>query len=42
MENHGLHKAMKRQDQSVEELNPNSDIYSDTTARLIDNIKSWA
>jgi hypothetical protein len=35
------HKATRKQDPSVEEPNPNSNIYSDTTARLTDNIKSW-
>jgi hypothetical protein len=35
-------KATRRQDPSVEESNPNLDIYSDTTALLTDSIKSWA
>jgi hypothetical protein len=35
------HKATRKQDSSVEDLNPNSNIYSDTTARLTNNIKSW-
>ena len=30
------------QDQFSEEMNPNSDIYSDTTNRLTSSIKSWA
>jgi len=30
------------QDQSVVETNPNSDMFSDTTACLIESIKSWA
>jgi hypothetical protein len=34
-------KATRKQDPFVEEPNPNSDIFSDTTARLTDNIKSW-
>jgi hypothetical protein len=34
-------KSTRSQDQSVEESNPNLDIYSNTTSRLIDNIKSW-
>jgi hypothetical protein len=40
----GIKKASPRlvQDQSVEEPNPNSDIYSDTIARLTCIIKSWA
>jgi hypothetical protein len=45
MENHGTaqrDKKTRRQDLSVEESNPNYDIYSDTIAHLKDNIKSWA
>jgi hypothetical protein len=34
-------KEGKKQDSFVEESNPNSDILSDTTARLTDVIKSW-
>jgi hypothetical protein len=36
-----LRKAGKKQDPFAEEPNPNSDILSDTTARLTDVIKSW-
>jgi hypothetical protein len=37
------HRGEKKkvQDQSVEEPNPNSDLYSDTTACLTGSIKSW-
>jgi hypothetical protein len=34
-------KAGKKQDSFVEELNPNSDILSNTTAQLTNVIKSW-
>jgi hypothetical protein len=34
-------KKILVQDQSIEEPNPNYDIYSDTTTHLTSNIKSW-
>jgi hypothetical protein len=42
MENHGTTQRNKKTRSVCRRVNPNSDIYSDTTARLTNNIKSWA
>jgi hypothetical protein len=34
-------KAVKKQDASAYDSNPNTDILSDTTSRITDSIKSW-
>jgi hypothetical protein len=34
-------KPGKKQDESTDDSNPNIDIHSDTTSRIIDAIKSW-
>ena len=34
-------KAMKKQDALADDSNPNTDVLSDTTPRIMDTIKSW-